>query len=103
MEGLAAKEARVSQDVRSNVLLRERRARLVRMRILRATLDACDAEAENRVVPRVKKVAPVPSPPSAASLSLFSTDHCLDETGRRCTRCGGSATKARTTLWRQSP
>eukprot|EP00959_Pyramimonas_sp_CCMP1952_P087711 1835346-Pyramimonas_sp.AAC.1 len=46
--------------------------------------------------------SPVPRPPSAAALSLFSTSHVLDESGRRCNCCGGSASRAVATKWRQS-
>eukprot|EP00959_Pyramimonas_sp_CCMP1952_P115484 2414038-Pyramimonas_sp.AAC.1 len=46
--GQAAQEARLAEAVRNRVLLQERKARLVRMRILRATLDSMAAEDKDR-------------------------------------------------------
>ena len=99
--GLAAAEARVPAVDRARMLVHERRARLVRMRILRATLDSMDADGK---APRQKtSSSSIVVPPSAASCSLFSTSHCLDDTGRGCTRCRGSASAAKTVEWRSSP
>ena len=49
MAGEAAREARLPEAIRHSVLMKERPARVVRTRILRSTLDAMAAEAEENV------------------------------------------------------
>eukprot|EP00959_Pyramimonas_sp_CCMP1952_P110354 2308624-Pyramimonas_sp.AAC.1 len=96
--GWAATEARLPIAIRHRVLMHERRARLVRVRVLRSAQDAVNAEG---LVPWEKpSSSPVVVPPSAASRSPFSPSHCLDDAGQGCTRGGGPVSRATAVAWR---
>ena len=94
----AASEARLPQAVRSRVLLHERRAHLVRLRLLRAALDSMGAEGKKRgrVAPGVP---PPPLPPAAAAVSSLLSTHSLSDCKQKCLRCFSSATKATMKQW----
>ena len=105
--GYAAACARLPQSVRARVLLHERKAYLIRMRLLRAGLDSMRAsqmeeiEAKKRAR-EVPPPPPPPPPPCAAAASALMSRHRLAECRRRCLRCHGSATLATADEFRAS-
>jgi hypothetical protein len=90
LAGLAAVEAQIPQADLARVLQHERRAYLVRLRLLRAALDSMkateEAEREVRTRGRVAQDRP-PPPPSAAAVSSLLSPHSLSECKQKCSRC----------------
>ena len=98
----AAKTARIPQADRFRVQSIERKARLVRRRLLRVGLDfiqASQSQSEGDAAP----AGPPPLPPPAPIVcARFATSHVLTESGRSRSVCKGSAYKATLSEWLKS-
>jgi len=109
----AALRARLPDGDRHRVQRHEARARKVRLRLLRASLDCLDAETEQAAMkrrekkesgaPEVPPPPPPPRPPPAAAVAQLMSRHSLDESKRKCLRCFGSASVATATEWTEAP
>ena len=100
----AAITARLPSHVRFEVLRVERRAYLVRHRLLRASLDVLTVEAEKGMKEKAGPPPPPPlQPPAPSIVATMGSQHLIDDTGLKCRRCFSSATLARATEWKRSP
>ena len=110
----AASEARVPEAERTRVVRVEKKALLVRRRLLRVALRTIRAEARAKIAarqaaepapgeaPPPPPPCPLPRPPPRSVVNRFATSHVLTEDGRGCTVCRMSATKATVGPWLKS-
>eukprot|EP00959_Pyramimonas_sp_CCMP1952_P314474 6583063-Pyramimonas_sp.AAC.1 len=102
--GAGAQAARVPATDRQQYLLIEQKAFLVRMRLLRTSLEALEhARNNNRSAgefrpKRQRGVAPQ-QPPAPRICALFQSQHSLAPCGPKCTRCRTTTTQASRAQW----
>eukprot|EP00959_Pyramimonas_sp_CCMP1952_P215770 4513167-Pyramimonas_sp.AAC.1 len=78
----------------------EHRATLVRQRLLRAHMDAIAADPRQLSGRQKKHHRPPPAPKVVAQ---FCSAHVLDDSGRQCKVCKGSASQKALIDWLRTP
>jgi hypothetical protein len=98
---LGADGARVLETSRARVQATEHKAFLVRMRILQSTIETLAVEQEHEKSLGRKAARRVqPRPPAPSVCAMFSSQHALcGSSAAKCSRCKGTATKAKRKDW----
>eukprot|EP00959_Pyramimonas_sp_CCMP1952_P254864 5323134-Pyramimonas_sp.AAC.1 len=103
LAGESAAHARVSQASRHRVMSIEHKALFVRRRLLRVGLDSIKAAQESGEAGASARAGPPPPPPPPPiAIARFASAHYLTESGRACSVCRGSSTKAVLAEWLKS-